>query len=216
MLSDLLNFLVHIDRYLEALIGQYGLWVYMILFLVIFVETGLVVTPFLPGDSLLFITGALAARGLLSVEMLCLLLTVAAITGDSLNYWIGKSCGMNLLYEKYPTLFKKNYCDLTCRFYEKYGGATIVVARFVPYLRTFAPFLAGVGTMEYRRFLAYNASGGIAWILVFVLGGYFFGNIPLVAEHFDLVMYAVAGITLVAILSMVSGVIHYFRQKGSC
>jgi membrane-associated protein len=192
------------------------LWVYVILFLVIFVETGLVVTPFLPGDSLLFITGALAARGLLSVAMLFLLLTVAAIAGDSLNYWIGKSCGMNLLYEKYPTLFKKNYCDLPCQFYEKYGGLTIVVARFVPYLRTFAPFLAGVGTMGYRRFLAYNASGGIAWILVFVLGGYFFGNIPLVAQHFDLVMYAVAGITLVAILSMVSGLIHYLRQKGTC
>jgi membrane-associated protein len=215
MLPDILNFLIHVDQHLETLIGHYGLWIYVILFLVIFVETGFVVTPFLPGDSLLFITGALAARGLLSVEVLCVLLTLAAISGDSLNYWIGKSCGMNLLYEKYPTLFKKDYCDLTCKFYEKYGGITVVVARFVPYLRTFAPFMAGVGTMEYRRFLVFNASGGIAWILVFVLGGYFFGAMPIVVEHFALVMYAVAGITLVGVVSLISGAIHYIRAKGA-
>ena len=215
MIPGLLDFLLHIDAHVASLVAAYGLWVYLILFLIIFIETGLVVTPFLPGDSLLFITGTLAGTGLLDLPTLCLLLSVAAIAGDSVNYWAGKYCGISELHCRYPRVFRKEYFDATSRFYERYGGKTIVIARFVPYIRTFAPFMAGVGKMAYPRFLAYNVAGGIAWILSFLLAGYLFGGIPVVKEHFDLVVWAIIIISLVAVVSILAGVVQFARNRDA-
>jgi membrane-associated protein len=215
MIAEFINFLLHIDNNLASLVVTYGLWIYLILFLIIFIETGLVVTPFLPGDSLLFVAGALAAGGMLDVLTLCILLSIAAIGGDSVNYWIGKYCGIDQLHCRYPRLFRKEYFEMTSRFYEKYGGKTIVIARFVPYIRTFAPFMAGVGAMSYPKFLTYNVLGGLAWILSFLLAGFFFGGIPIVREHFDLVVWAIIIISLVAVVSILAGVIQFARNRDS-
>jgi len=187
-----------------------------VLFLIIFVETGLVVTPFLPGDSLLFVTGALAAKGWLNPLGICILLTIAAIAGDSLNYWIGNSCRLDRLQCRYPRLFKKEYFDTTSRFYERYGGKTIVIARFVPYIRTFAPFMAGVGHMSYPKFLTYNILGGVAWILSFTLAGYLFGGIPVVQEHFNLVVWAIIIISVIAFISILLGVVQFATSEDTC
>ncbi len=215
MIPDFINLLLHIDDHLASLVVAYGLWVYLVLFLIIFIETGLVVTPFLPGDSLLFVAGALAAGGMLDILALCILLSIAAIGGDSVNYWIGKYCGVDQLQCRYPRVFRKEYFDMTSRFYEKYGGKTIVIARFVPYIRTFAPFMAGVGRMSYRKFLSYNILGGLAWILAFLLAGYFFGSIPVVKAHFDLVVWAIIIISLIAVVSILAGVIQFARNRDS-
>ena len=215
MIPEFINFLLHIDTHLAALVLAYGLWIYLVLFLIIFIETGLVVTPFLPGDSLLFVAGALAAGGMLDILALCILLSIAAIGGDSVNYWIGKYCGLDQLQCRYPRLFRKEYFEMTSRFYEKYGGKTIVIARFVPYIRTFAPFMAGVGDMSYPKFLTYNVLGGIAWIFSFLLAGYFFGRIPVVQEHFDLVVWAIIIISLIAVVSILAGVIQFARNRDS-
>ncbi|MGA2933781.1 MAG: DedA family protein [Methanomicrobiales archaeon] len=215
MIPEFISFLLHIDTNLASLVLAYGLWIYLILFLIIFIETGLVVTPFLPGDSLLFVAGALASGGMLDILTLCILLSIAAVAGDSLNYWIGKYCGIDQLHCRYPRLFRKEYFEMTSRFYGKYGGKTIVIARFVPYIRTFAPFMAGVGRMSYPRFLFYNIMGGLAWILSFLLAGYFFGGIPVVREHFDLVVWAIIIISLVAVVSILAGVIQFARNRDS-
>jgi membrane-associated protein len=215
MIAEFINFLLHIDNNLAPLVLAYGLGIYLILFLIIFIETGLVVTPFLPGDSLLFVTGTLAAGGMLDILALCILLSIAAIAGDSLNYWIGKYCGIDRLHCRYPRLFRKEYFEMTSRFYEKYGGNTIVIARFVPYIRTFAPFMAGVGQMSYPKFLTYNVLGGLAWILSFLLAGYLFGGIPIVREHFDLVVWAIIIISLIAVVSILAGVIRFARTRDS-
>ena len=215
MPADFISVLLHVDAHLASLVVAYGLWVYLILFLIIFIETGLVVTPFLPGDSLLFVAGALAAGGTLDILALCILLSIAAIGGDSVNYWIGKYCGLDQLQCRYPRVFRKEYFDMTNRFYERYGGKTIVIARFVPYIRAFAPFMAGVGQMSYPRFLTYNFLGGIAWILSFLLAGYFFGGIPVVREHFDLVVWAIIVISLIAVVSILAGVVQFARTKDS-
>ena len=215
MIPEFINFLIHIDTNLASLVLAYGLWIYLILFIIIFIETGLVVTPFLPGDSLLFVTGTLAASGMLDILTLCILLSIAAIAGDSLNYWIGKYCGIDQLHCRYPRLFRKEYFEMTNRFYEKYGGKTIVIARFVPYIRTFAPFMAGVGRMSYPRFLYFNVVGGLAWILSFLLAGYLFGGIPVVREHFDLVVWAIIIISLVAVVSILAGVVRFARAGDS-
>ncbi|HMA04326.1 MAG TPA: DedA family protein [Methanomicrobiales archaeon] len=216
MITDILAFLIHIDDHLASLVGTYGLWIYLILFLIIFIETGLVVTPFLPGDSLLFVTGALAGGGMLDIVTLSLLLTIAAIGGDSVNYWIGKSSGLERLQCRYPKLFRKEYFETTSRFFERYGGKTIVIARFVPYIRTFAPFMAGVGRMSYPKFLSYNILGGIAWILSFLLAGYFFGGIPVVQEHFDLVVWAIIIISVIAVISILLGVVRFATSEDRC
>jgi membrane-associated protein len=215
MLTDIIGFLIHIDDHLASLVLTYGIWIYLILFLIIFIETGLVVTPFLPGDSLLFVTGALAAAGMLDILTLCILLSIAAIGGDSVNYWIGKSSGLERLQCRYPRLFRKEYFETTSRFYERYGGKTIVIARFVPYIRCFAPFMAGVGRMSYPKFLTYNVLGGIAWIFSFLLAGYFFGRIPVVQEHFDLVVWAIIIISLIAVVSILAGVIQFARNRDA-
>ncbi|MDD1664151.1 MAG: DedA family protein [Methanomicrobiales archaeon] len=216
MLTDIIGFLIHIDDHMASLVLAYGIWIYLILFFIIFIETGLVVTPFLPGDSLLFVTGTLAASGMLDILTLCILLSIGAIAGDSLNYWIGKSSGLERLQCRYPRLFRKEYFETTSRFYERYGGKTIIIARFVPYIRTFAPFMAGVGRMSYPKFLTYNVLGGLAWILSFLLAGYLFGGIPIVQEHFDLVVWAIIIISVIAVVYILLGVVRFATSEDQC
>ena len=206
MIRSLVDFILHIDKHLNIIIQNYGTFTYIILFLIVFAETGLVVTPFLPGDSLLFTAGTFAAIGSLNVLWLFVALSIAAILGDSLNYSVGKFFG-NKAFEKHPKIFKKEYIDKTQHFYEKYGAKTIVLARFVPIVRTFAPFVAGVGQMKYSKFLFYNVFGGILWVALFVFGGYFFGNIPVVKENFSIV------ILIIIILSFVPMVVEVWRHK---
>ena len=190
-LVEIADLFLHIDRHLATITTEYGGWTYAILVLIIFCETGLVITPFLPGDSLLFAAGALAAgSGGLNPTVLLLLLTAAAIVGDSINYAIGSAVGMRVFDGRYRVL-KPEYLERTNRFYERYGGKTIVLARFVPIVRTYAPFVAGAASMSYPRFLFFNVTGGVAWVGLFVLGGYYFGNIPVVQENFGLVVIAI-------------------------
>lgn len=207
-LSDLLSFFLHIDRHLAELAAQYGGWLYGILFLIIFCETGLVVTPFLPGDSLLFAAGALAALAdsAMNIHGLFLLLAVAAILGDTVNYAAGHYFGEKV-FTANARVLKLEYLERTHQFFERHGGKTIVIARFVPIIRTFAPFVAGAGSMTYRHFLFYNVTGAIAWTASFLYGGYFFGNLPLVKQNFTLV------ILIIIILSIMPGVIEYWRHR---
>lgn len=201
LLRALLEFFLHLDTHLEALIQQYGFWTYLILFLIVFCETGLIVTPFLPGDSLLFAAGALAAidsSGQFNVWIVALLLFVAAVLGDATNYAIGTYFGDRLI-TWFPRLIKREHLERTHRFYEKYGGKTIVLARFTPIVRTFAPFVAGVGRMEYRQFATYNILGAFIWVVLFVFGGYVFGNIPIVRANFEIVTVAIILISLLPI-----------------
>lgn len=195
----LVDLFLHLDKHLSAVIADYGVATYAILFLIIFCETGLVVTPILPGDSLLFAAGALTAGSPLKIEILIPLLIAAAIVGDAVNYAIGKRLGPRVL-ERDGRFLKKEYLEKTQRFYEKYGGKTIVFARFVPIIRTFAPFLAGVGGMSYRRFFLYNVVGAVVWVGMFVLGGYWFGNIPLVKDNFTLVVLAIIFVSILPAL----------------
>jgi len=187
---------LHIDRHLLELSATYGVWIYAILFLIVFFETGVVVTPFLPGDSLLFATGALAAAGVLDLGAVLVLLTAAAIIGDNLNYWIGRGIGPRVFTEDSRWL-KREYLLQTKRYYERHGGKTVVLARFMPIVRTFSPFVAGIGRMSYARFLAFDIGGGIFWVCGFGLLGYFFGNAPIVKQNFGLVIVAVILLSLV-------------------
>ncbi len=207
LITHFIDLLIHLDKHLNVIIQNYGAWTYAILFLIIFCETGLVVTPLLPGDSLLFAAGTFAASGSLDPVWLFGLLSVAAVTGDTVNYQIGYFLGPKVLHKENARFLKKEYLDRTHRFYEKYGGKTIVIARFVPIVRTFAPFLAGVGTMSYWRFLTYNVVGGIAWIAIFVFGGYYFGSLPIVKDNFTLVIFAII------FLSILPGVLEALRKR---
>ncbi|MCX7748059.1 MAG: DedA family protein [Clostridia bacterium] len=202
LLSNLVDIFLHLDKYLNDIVSDYGTLTYLILFAVIFCETGLVVTPFLPGDSLLFATGALAAisGSPLNVFLLFVLLTVAAILGDTANFHIAKYIGANLLERNKLRLIKKEHLERTHKFYEKHGGKTIILARFIPIIRTFAPFVAGIGKMNYFRFISYNVIGGIAWISIFLFAGYGFGNVPAVKKNFTLVIF---GIIFVSVLPAV-------------
>lgn len=202
-----IDFFIHLDKYLPMIVNSFGVWAYVIVFLVIFCETGLVVTPVLPGDSLLFALGALAALGALHIEALLILLCVAAIAGDTVNYAIGNYIGPKVFHYEESRFFKKKYLIKTHEFYEKHGGKTIIIARFMPFVRTFAPFVAGVGAMTYSRFILYNIVGGVAWVFFFLLSGYFFGNIPKVKSNFTLVIMAII------IISVMPGFIAYIRQK---
>lgn len=206
-LAAFIDFFLHLDRHLSVIIQDYGVWTYAILFLIIFCETGLVVTPILPGDSLLFAVGSFAAIGALDVSIVLLTLTVAAILGDTVNYAVGHFMGPKVFLKKDSRIFRKEYLDKTHRFYERYGGKTIIFARFVPIVRTFAPFVAGVGSMSYSRFIAFNIVGGVAWIAAFILAGYFFGAIPMVKKNFTLVIFAII------FLSILPGVIEYLRHR---
>lgn len=199
LLKDFVDLFLHLDRHLSDLIARYGGWTHVILFLIVFCETGLVVTPFLPGDSLLFAAGTFAALGALDPVVLFALLSVAAILGDTLNYWIGHRIGPAAFSGRFR-LLNQTHLRKTEAFYEKHGGKTIIIARFVPIIRTFAPFVAGVGTMHYRRFLAFNVIGGVLWVGLFVFGGYLFGNIPVVRENFTLVILAIIVLSVLPIL----------------
>jgi membrane-associated protein len=205
-LADLLSFFLHLDQHLAIMASQYGNWIYAILFLIVFCETGLVVTPFLPGDSLLFVAGTLAAIGTMDIHALFLLLTIAAILGDTVNYAAGHYFGEKVFHVD-ARILKREYLDRTHQFFERHGGKTIVIARFVPIIRTFAPFVAGAGSMSYRHFLIYNVTGGIAWTAAFLYGGYFFGNLPFVKQNFTLVILAII------VLSILPGVVEYWRQR---
>ena len=207
MLKHFIDIFMHLDKHLNVLIQGYGAWTYLVLFLIIFCETGLVVTPLLPGDSLLFAAGAFCALGALNPWALFALLSVAAIAGDAVNYHIGLYLGPKV-FQGESRYLKKEYLERTHRFYEKYGGKTIIFARFVPIVRTFAPFVAGVGSMSYARFLSYNAIGGAAWIGICVSAGYLFGNLRIVKENFTLVLLAII------FISILPAVIEYLRSRA--
>lgn len=199
LLKNFIDLFLHLDKHLSELIAAYGTWTYAILFLIVFCETGLVVTPFLPGDSLLFAAGTFAAQGVMDPFILFGLLTVAAILGDTVNYWIGKRIGPGAFSGRLRFL-NQAHLRKTEAFYEKHGGKTIIMARFVPIVRTFAPFVAGVGTMEYGRFLMFNVVGAVLWVGLFVFGGFLFGNIPAVRDNFTLVILAIIGLSVLPIL----------------
>ncbi len=205
-LRSLIDLFLHLDTYLSEIIQNYGVWTYALLFIVIFMETGLVVTPFLPGDSLLFAAGTFAALGSLNVWLLFILLFSAAVLGDTVNYWIGHALGPRV-FDMNSRFLKREYLERTQRFYDKHGGKTIVLARFVPIVRTFAPFVAGVGTMEYGRFILFNVLGAFLWTGLFTFGGYFFGNIPFVRDNFEFVIIAII------LISVVPMVIEYIRNR---
>lgn len=212
-MSDFLDFFLHLDDKLQAIISDYGTTTYVILFLIIFVETGLVIWPFLPGDSLLFAAGTFAAIGSLNIAVLILLLFIAAFLGDTVNYLIGKKLGLRILQMKRKSgkqLVKQEYIDKTHEFYEKHGPKTIILARFVPIVRTFAPFVAGIGEMNYGKFISYNVIGGAIWVVGLSLLGFFFGNIPIVRENFEIV---ILGIIFISILPIIIEFIRHRRKK---
>ncbi|HEX7182079.1 MAG TPA: DedA family protein [Thermoanaerobaculia bacterium] len=198
-LKELIDLFLHLDRHLKPILETYGAWTYLLLFTIIFCETGLVVTPFLPGDSLLFAAGAFAAAGSLSIVWLIVLLIIAAILGDTVNYWVGHSLGPRLLAFRIGKrrLIKSEHLAYTHEFFEKYGGKTIIIARFVPIVRTLAPFVAGLGQMSYGRFMSFNVIGGVAWVLICTVAGYLFGNLPFVQDNFSLVVLAIIVLSLV-------------------
>ncbi|MCW2103114.1 UNVERIFIED_ORG: membrane-associated protein [Rahnella aquatilis] len=204
-----IDFILHIDVHLAELVAQYGIWVYGILFLILFCETGLVVTPFLPGDSLLFVAGALAALpgNDMNVHLMAFLMAIAAILGDAVNYTIGRVFGERLFSNPDSKIFRRSYLDKTHKFYEKHGGKTIILARFVPIVRTFAPFVAGMGHMSYRHFAAYNVIGALVWVLLFTYAGYLFGDLPIVQENLKLLIVAII------VVSILPGVIEIWRHK---
>ena len=201
VLPLVLDIILHFDKYLPVILNQYGTWTYVILFLILFCETGLVVTPYLPGDSLLFIAGTLAGAGYLDVWVLLGVLILAAILGDTVNYWIGHSFEMRVLEWRF-SLVRKEHLDETHAYFTKYGGFTIVIARFIPFIRTFAPFLAGIGEMPYPKFLLYNIIGGIAWVALFLSVGFLFGNLPVVQDNFSLIVYAIIAASMIACAGM--------------
>jgi membrane-associated protein len=205
------DFFLHLDKHLAEIIARYGIWTNLILFLIVFAETGLVVTPFLPGDSLLFAAGTFAALGSLDPGLLIVLLSAAAILGDTVNYWVGAYIGPRAFSGEVRWL-RKEYLDRTHAFYEKHGGKTIILARFIPIIRTFAPFVAGVGTMTYSRFLLYNVVGGIVWVTLFVLAGYYFGNLPAVRQNFT---YVILAIIVLSVMPIVLEFVKARRRAGA-
>ena len=207
LIKNFIDLFIHLDKHLNVIIQNYGVWTYLLLFLIIFCETGLVVTPLLPGDSLLFAAGTFAALGSLEVGWLFVLLSVAAIAGDTVNYWIGHYVGPKVFSKEGVRFLNKEYLERTHDFYEKHGGKTIIIARFMPIIRTFAPFVAGIGRMTYGHFISYNVLGGLAWIAIFVFGGYYFGNLPFVKRNFTLVILAII------FISVLPGVIEFFNQR---
>ncbi|ETS99744.1 MULTISPECIES: DedA family protein [Providencia] len=208
-ISFIIDFILHIDVHLAELVAEYGVWVYGILFLILFCETGLVVTPFLPGDSLLFVAGALAAlpSNDLNVHVMVLLMIIAAIIGDAVNYTIGRIFGEKLFKNPDSKIFRRSYLDKTHQFYEKHGGKAIILARFVPIVRTFAPFVAGMGKMSYRHFAFYNVAGALLWVLLFTYAGYLFGDLPIVQKNLKLLIVAII------FISILPGVIEIIRHR---
>jgi len=208
LIHTFVDYVLHLDQHLTALVAWAGVWTYVVLALIIFAETGLVVTPFLPGDSLLFAVGALAAAsGSMSITVLFVLLAVCAIVGDAVNYWLGSKFGAQAAAGKLP-LVKAEHIKRTHEFYERHGGKTIILARFIPIIRTFAPFVAGAGTMSYQRFAVYNIGGGTAWVGIMLFAGYFFGNIPVVKNNFSLVVLGII------IVSVIPGVVAVWQERN--
>jgi membrane-associated protein len=207
IITQLIDFFLHIDEHLNEVIAAYGLWTYLILFAIVFFETGIVVTPFLPGDSLLFAAGAFAASGSLEVGVLLVLLMAAAIIGDSVNYYIGSRVGTKVFQRDDVRFLNKRHLERTHAFYERHGGKTIIIARFVPIVRTFAPFVAGIGSMSYGKFLTYNVVGAVLWVSIFVVGGYLFGNLPFVEDNFSII------IVVIVLISVMPAVVEYLRQR---
>lgn len=207
LITGLIDFILHIDLYLVEIIKNYGTWTYLILFMIIFSETGFVVTPFLPGDSLLFVIGALGAKGSLDFNLALILLFIAAIGGNTLNYFIGKMIGHKLLAMKNSRIIKKEYLDKTHAFYQKHGGKAIIFSRFIPIIRTFAPFVAGLGKMSFMRYSIYNVIGGVSWVLLFMFAGFFFGNIPAVKHNFTYVIFAII------FVSLLPTIVPYIKSK---
>ena len=205
--THVIDLFMHLDVHLISIIQNYGAWTYLIVFIVIFGETGLVVTPFLPGDSLLFVLGTLAASGSLEVGWLAVLLSLAAILGNTVNYWIGHLLAPKVFNKEKIPFLKREYLERTERFYEKYGNKTIIITRFIPIVRTFAPFMAGVGNMRYGQFALYNAVGGLLWVNGFIFAGYFFGNLPLVKDNLTVVIY------MIIFISILPGIIEYLKHR---
>ena len=205
--SFIIDFILHIDQHLTELAAQYGVWIYGILFLIIFCETGLVVMPLLPGDSLLFAAGSIAAIGKMNIHLMVVLLIIAAILGDAVNFMIGKFFGEKLFANPNSKIFKQSHLQKTQQFYAKHGGKTIILARFIPIVRTFAPFVAGMGHMTYHHFLAYNVIGGVLWVTIFSYLGYFFGNMDIVKDNLSLVLVAII------VLSILPAIIEIIRHK---
>lgn len=205
--SFIIDFILHIDQHLTELAAQYGVWIYGILFLIIFCETGLVVMPLLPGDSLLFAAGSIAAIGKMNIHLMVVLLIIAAILGDAVNFMVGKFFGEKLFANPNSKIFKRSHLQKTQQFYAKHGGKTIILARFIPIVRTFAPFVAGMGHMSYHHFLAYNVIGGVLWVTIFSYLGYFFGNLPIVKDNLSLVLVAII------VLSILPGIVEIIRHK---
>jgi membrane-associated protein len=208
LIYQFIDIFIHLDDHLNIVIQNYGTWTYLLLFLIIFMETGLVVTPFLPGDSLIFAAATFAGMGSLNIYVLFILLCIAAIAGDTANYWIGHSIGPKAFSGNIRFL-KKEYLDKTHAFYEKHGGKTIILARFIPIIRTFAPFVAGIGEMSYGRFISYNVIGGIAWVALFSFGGYFFGGLKIVQDNFSFVVMAII------FISVLPAIIEYLRDRSA-
>jgi len=208
---NLIDFILHVDKYLQLIIQQYSTLTYVLLFFIIFMETGLVVTPFLPGDSLLFTSGAFAATGALDVGILFIIVLTAAILGDTVNYHIGKFLGPKVFHKEKSFFLNKKYLEKARAFYEKYGKKTIILARFVPVIRTFAPFVAGIGEMRYRTFLAYNVIGGLLWSCLFVFGGYLFGNVPIVKENLNVIIWLIIFVSFIPIMKEV--IVHFIRKN---
>ncbi|MDP1723007.1 MAG: DedA family protein [Candidatus Gottesmanbacteria bacterium] len=204
-----MDFILHLDRYLSQFVSTYGMLSYAVLFLIVFAETGFIVTPFLPGDSLLFAAGAIAALGALNVWIVAVILIIAAILGDTVNYWIGHYFGQKIVNHPRIPFINQEHIDKTEQFYKKHGGKTIILARFVPIVRTFAPFVAGIGTMEYRKFLQYNVIGGVIWVGIFTFAGYFFGNMAFIKENFH---YAIVAIVVLSVLPMIYEYIQHKRH----
>jgi membrane-associated protein len=209
LLAQFVDIVLHLDQHLTLLIQHYGAWVYLILFLIIYCETGLVVAPFLPGDSLLFVAGTMAAAGAMDVHGLFALLVVAAFGGDNTNYWIGRYLGPRVFRRERSRFFNPAHLLRTQRFYEKHGGKTVMIARFLPVIRTFAPFVAGIGRMRYPRYLFYSFSGSVFWIGFFVYGGYYFGNLPFVRNNLTAFILGIVAI------SILPGVVAFLREKFS-
>ncbi len=206
LLTQFIDIILHLDRHLNWLIQNYENWIYLILFLIIFCETGLVITPFLPGDSLLFVAGTIAASGAMDVQFLVILLMLAAFSGDNTNYWIGRYLGPRIFTRTDSRILNRKHLEKTNRFYEKHGGKTIIFARFLPIFRTYVPFVAGIGRMVYTRFMTYSAIGSFFWINSFIFGGYFFGNVPIVKNNLS---FFILGIVLI---SVIPGVIQFTRN----
>ena len=207
IISNLIDLFLHLDQHLNEIIQTYGVWSYAILFSIIFMETGLVVTPFLPGDLLLFAAGTFAGMGSLNIWILFISLSFAAIIGDTVNYWIGHYIGPRA-FSGNVRFLKKEHLDRTHAFYEKHGGKTIILARFIPIIRTFAPFVAGIGAMSYGHFISYNIIGGVLWVGIFVFMGYFFGNLPFVQEHFGVVVIAII------LISVLPAVYEFLKERS--